>query len=286
MYFVKRIYHDFMRFVDRNPIYLACSVVYYLVMVWLFGWKGQGFFTFAIIYILSLFVAFSPLGEKLLRLFNHIRRLESAREKEYLRPLFQEVYKKAQRKNPELPEIDLYIIDSMIVNSCAIGKHTVAVTKGAMHTFSEAELKAVLAHEIAHILNMDTAALIYAMVGNGIFSAIILVFKMICWLISLLWNGRAKRGFIERMADRIVFVFMFLMTMAMAASDRKAEHRADVYTIKLGYGEDMVEALYLLEKINLSPDKTITEKLQASHPRITARLEYLEQRLGIQKVVE
>jgi len=41
--------------------------------------------------------------------------LESAREKQYLRPLFQEVYDKAKAENPELEPIDLYIIDSMTV---------------------------------------------------------------------------------------------------------------------------------------------------------------------------
>jgi len=54
-------------------------------------------------------------------------------------------------------------------------------------------------------------------------------------------------------------------------------------TITLGYGEDMVEALYLLEKINLGGDKSIIEKLLARHPRVTARIENLEIKLGIQE---
>jgi heat shock protein HtpX len=65
----------------------------------------------------------------------------------------------------------------MSVNACAMGKHTIAVTKGAMKTFSEEELKAILSHEVAHILNMDTMALIYTMIGNGIFTAIIVMVK-------------------------------------------------------------------------------------------------------------
>jgi hypothetical protein len=65
--------------------------------------------------------------------------------------------------------------------------------------------------------------------------------------------------------------------------DRKAERRADIYAFKLGYGEDMVNALYLLEKISLSSNASIIEKLLASHPRLTSRIEALEIQLGIQQ---
>ena len=281
---LKNIFHDFMRFIDRNPIYFICSVVYYLLAVWIFGWKWWGFAFFALIYILSLGVAFSALGEKLLRLFNHIRRLESAQEKQYLRPLFKEVYDNAKTENPELPEIDIHVIDSITVNACAVGKHTVAVTKGAMQTFSEDELRAILMHEIAHILNMDTFAIIYAMIGNGIFTAVILILKAICWVIDCLWNNtNSNSHFLERLLDGIVAIFMLLMTIVMAINDREAERRADEYTIALGYGEDMVRALYLLEKINLRGDSSIIEKLLSRHPRITSRIENLEIRLGIQE---
>ena len=280
---LKNIYKNFMHFAEKNPLYLICTVIYFRVTSWLIGWSWRFLIFFLITYALSQAVAFSILGEKLLRLLNHIRRLESSKEKEYLRPLFQEVYNKAKDNNPELEKIDIYITDSAVVNASAVGKHTVAVTKGAIHTLSEEQLKAMMAHEIAHIVNTDTAAMIYAMVGNGIFSAIVLAFKLICWIIGFIWNGNRKRNFIEVIADWIVSVFLFLMTILMALSDRKAELRADEYTVTLGYGEDMVEALYLLEKISLGKDRSITEKLLARHPRVTRRIENLEVRLGVQE---
>ena len=193
------------------------------------------------------------------------------------------VYVKAKLKNPELEDgIKIYIIDSMTVNACAIGKHTVAVTKGAMQTFSEDELKAVLAHEIAHILNMDTIAVIYTMIGNGIFTFCIVLLKLIWWLISRIRALESGVRFVERIFDGLVFIFLFLVQIVLSISDRKSERRADEYTITLGYGEDMVDALYLLEKISLSGEKSIIEKLLASHPRVTARIEALEVKLGIQ----
>jgi hypothetical protein len=41
-------------------------------------------------------------------MFNFVRRLETAKEKQYLRPLFQEVYSKAKANNPELGKVDPY----------------------------------------------------------------------------------------------------------------------------------------------------------------------------------
>ncbi|MDR1409725.1 MAG: M48 family metalloprotease [Oscillospiraceae bacterium] len=280
---IQRAYQNLFTFISKNPVYLVCSIIYYVFAVWFIGgfmWWAWVFF--ALIYIISLGVAFSPLGETLLRLFNRVRRLETAREKQYLRPIFQEVYDKAKTVNPELGKIELHIIDTMSVNACALGQHTIAVTKGAMKPFSEEELKAILTHEIAHILNMDTMALIYTMIGNGIFSVLISIVKVVYWLMGKIETLRPYVDVADKLFEGMTFAFLFLMQIALAVSDRKAEKRADEYTITLGYGEDMVEALYLLEEISLDGGEGIIQKLLASHPRVTRRIENLEVRLGVQ----
>jgi heat shock protein HtpX len=286
MKYISRAFHDFIRFADRNPEYLLCSLIYYLAAVWLFGWiSWMVRIILALVYIFSLMVAFSPLGEGLLRLFSYVRRLETAQEKDYLQPLFDEVLENAKAKNPEYDNyhIDLYIKDTMTVNAFAIGKHTIVITKGAMMTFSEGELRAVLAHEVAHILNMDTVAQIYVLVGNGIFSFVILPIKLLSWVIRKAFFPRSAESFADTILGVIIFIFTFLMQIPLAARSRKAEKRADNYTITLGYGEDMVKALYLLEKISLGGEGLLIEKLLASHPRVTSRIEILEIQLGIQQ---
>ncbi len=276
------IWDGFMPFIDKNPLYFVCSLIYYMVAVMWFGWHFGAFIFFAVVYILSIALASSPLGEKLFQLFNHVRRLETAQEKQLLSPLFGEVYGKAKAQNPNLPEIDIYIIDSMSVDACAMGSHTVAVTKGAIHTFSEAELKAVLSHEIAHILNKNTTAQIYTMIGNGIFTFLLLSIKLLCWLCNKIDSLKTAANIVEKIFDGLAFVFLFLMQIALAVSDRQAERRADEFAITLGYGEDMVQALYLLEKMSLSGEGSIIEKLLAHHPRVTSRIENLEIKLGLQ----
>ncbi len=275
--------NELKRLIQRNSIYFCCSLIYYLTTLFMTNWMWWSFFVISTTYLISLCIAFSSLGEKILRLLSNVRKLESAREKDYLRPLFHEVLNKAKSIDPSLDGIDIYILDSMAVNAIAIGKRTIAVTKGAMQTFSEDELKAIISHEIAHIHHMDTTAKIHIMVGNGILSFFLLVIHAIFWLVGGLFTKRIGRNGLNRAMDAIVSLFMFPMALAMAYSDRKSERRSDEFAITLGYGEEMVSALYLLEKINLSSDRPLIEKLLASHPRLTARIENLEIKLGIQE---
>ena len=50
-----------------------------------------------------------------------------------------------------------------------------------------------------------------------------------------------------------------------------------MFSYAIGYDDDMIEALYLLEKISLGDNSTIIQKMIASHPRITLRIKKLEE---------
>jgi heat shock protein HtpX len=209
--------------------------------------------------------------------------LETAEDKNYLCPLFKEVYDRAKAANPQLGNIDLGVIDSMSVHACALGSRTIAVTKGAMEAFSEDGLKALLSHEVAHILNRDTIATLYVLVGNGIFMLLILPIKLLCMALQSL--GRIRRGarIVAAVFSAIVSGFLFLMQITMSVNSRKSEFQADMMAVDLGYGESMIEALYLLEKLNRGNDeKTIAQLLLASHSHISTRIKRLEVALGIQ----
>ena len=131
-----------------------------------------------------------------------------------LRPLFREVYSKAKSQNPELDRIDLYIVDTMKVNTFALGNHTIAVSKGAMLTFSEEEMRAIFAHEIAHIAYRDTAAALYAFIGNGIFMAVILPIKLGISVAQMIDSTRRAADILDVVLGAIISVFLFLMQIA------------------------------------------------------------------------
>ena len=285
--FFKTIGQDLFKFVKTNPQYLLCSVLYYLIAAYFLGGVFVSFVVALLAYVISLFIAFTPLGEKLLRFFEHVRKIETKQEKAYLLPLFQEVYMRAKEQNPKLGHLELCVIDRMIVNACALGKHTIAVTKGAIEAFSEEELKAMMAHEIAHILYGDTIARLYMTVGNGIFTVFVLISQAIIfiaeWIEILSTKSKSSFSFawvfitlIKLLFTLMLLVAQFLMRVVMSFSSRKSEFRADLYAYELGYGQKLVEGLYLMEKLQLSTNATVIQKMTANHPRITSRIERLE----------
>lgn len=268
-----------------NPIHLICSIIYYIISSLLLGGSVSDFIHVLLIYLISIAIAFSSLGERFLRLIHHVRPLETKRETEYILPLFQDVCQCAKESGKYLGQIEICIIDNMTVNAMAIGRHTIAVTKGAIETFSEDELKSVIAHEIAHIFHGDTMAALYAVIGNGIFTAYILFYKFVLLLIDIAQNSIfGKNNIINLILVVIKFVFNFLiclfsfiMQIAIAINSRICEYRADKFAYDIGYDHEMIEVLYLLEKISLGDNSNIIQKMLASHPRVTLRIKKLEE---------
>lgn len=282
---IERSIHFLFLFWKNNPIYFVCSLFYYVISSLLLGGTAKSFLIVLTVYSVSLIIGFSHLGEKLLRLLNRVRPLETKRETEYLQPLFDEVYERAKKKYKRLRKIEICVIDNMTVNAMALGRRTIAVTKGAMQTFTEDELKAVIGHEIAHLIHGDTMATIYAIVGNGILSVFVLIARL--FLLLLDWVQSAFTGkrsifsalmlIIHLFFEFSIWILNFGLQVILSVNSRKNEFKADLFSYSIGYDTDMIEALYLLEKISLGDNSSIIQKMIASHPRITLRINHLEQ---------
>jgi heat shock protein HtpX len=232
-------------------------------------------------------IALSKVAEKILRFFHGIRSIETNEEREYLIPIFHDVidtiYQDKRKRIKERRRLELCIIDKLQVNACAIGRRTIAVTKGAMQTFDEEQLKGIIAHEIAHIKNGDTIAKMYLLVGSGYFYIAVSLFKLIALFMDRITQnikGNSLGGFscsvARTTANIVVAVLSLFSQIALAMKSRKIEYRADETAYDWGLGEELISALYLLEKISLGDDRTVKQKLTASHPRTTARIGRLE----------
>lgn len=285
IYNIERSIHFIFLFWKNNPIYLLCSLFYYVISSLLLGGTAISFLIVFVIYAMSLIIGFSSLGEKLLRLLNRVRPLETKRETEYLQPLFDEVYERAKEKYKKLMKIEICVIDNMTVNAMAIGRRTIAVTKGAMQTFTEDELKAVIGHEIAHLVHGDTMATMYTIIGNGILSVFVLIARLFLLLldwVQSIFTGKRSIFSALMLLIRLYFEFSiwflnFGLQVILSINSRKNEFKADMFSYAMGYDSDMIEALYLLEKISLGDNSTIIQKMIASHPRITLRIKHLEE---------
>lgn len=241
-----------------------------------------------LLYGVSIVLALT-VGERILRYLRHARPVETAEEKERFLPLFEDTVQRVKSAGIHIPDIQPYLIDSAGINALAIGKRTVAVTKGALEVFNDDELQAILFHEIAHIKNGNTVAELLNKIGNGFYSALILLINGIFTVVDyVLWDSdesggkedsRHQRTFflvIRFLLNLYVQLILFIGNLFLARNNRKSELLADRFAYDMGFGDALIQALYLLQQLSFSEQGNLTEKLLAKHPRVSLRIGQLE----------
>ncbi len=229
----------------------------------------------------------------------NVRRPMTQKEKDYLIPIFIDVYADVIRKRSRkftkngykvAGNISIYISDSMSINAYCFGSRTIVVTKGAINTFSEEQLKGIIAHEFGHIVHGNTKALLFYKIGNGIFS---LAFLPIALIFRLTEKGikfvdsdnlRFKKinptlfiiSIIKAIFNTIQSFLNLFSGIILSANSRYCEYLADYYAYCIGYGEELTEALYLISELSFSKEQTIDKRLLDRHPLIARRIEKLE----------
>lgn len=244
-----------------------------------------------VIYIVSLTIALSPIGEWVLRLQNGCRKITIPEYIERLEPIFREVYSKAKELNPELPsDIRMFMSDSNDPNAFATGRKTVCVTRGLLN-YSDEQIKGVLAHEFGHLAHKDTDSILVVAVGNFIVSAIFVIIRVFAnifmgigqFMTALM--SRSIGGIIASFfigIGRVVADFMLVLIMRVWTqlgvwlcmySSRKNEYEADEYAFNCGYGEDLCQ---VLESFGTVKGATgLFAALVSSHPQNYDRINRL-----------
>jgi len=280
------------KFLGSNWSYVLWFVIYYTLAGFILGAILDnlltGFIIVSITYGASVTLALSPAGEAILRATEGCRKPATGQEQNYLIPMFEEVYQNAKAISPKLNDgIKLYIMDAMYVNAFAIGRKTVAVTKGAMETFTADELKGILAHELGHMEYGHTKALLLAVIGNFFFSIIVWAFRTLLNIIQFISDIVAQinvlgavfsfltlifRGYV----NLVTFSFSNLSQIILALNSRINELQADKFAHEIGYGRELISGMYLLQKISINADVSIVERWKASHPHLADRIRSLE----------
>lgn len=193
----------------------------------------------------------------------------------------------------------LYIIDSPALNAFASGlsqkSFAITVTQGITEALDDAELEAVLAHELSHIINRDVRLLVIGVIFAGMIS----FFSEMLWR-SLYYGGhRVARGG-KRNGGAIILIgavvlaigYVFALVIRMAIS-RKREYLADAGAVELTKNPDaMVSALRKisgkakLEDVPAEMQQMFIENPPSffgmfdTHPSIEARIWALKQYAG------
>jgi heat shock protein HtpX len=134
----------------------------------------------------------------------------------------------------------LYIIDRPEMNAYASGidarSFSITVTRGLLDALDDAEVEAVLAHELSHIMNRDVRLLIITIVFTG----------MISFIAQMLWRNLRYTSMRRSSSDRkggagllmivaaimmaIGYLFAVLLRFALS---RRREFMADAGSVEL-----------------------------------------------------
>ena len=137
-----------------------------------------------VVYVGTIAIALSSLGEWFFRLINGCKKIIDPRILNRLIPLFNEVYARAKMKDPILsPNIRLYMINDHYPNAFALGRNTVCVTRGLLYLDDE-EIKGIFAHEFSHLSNKDTDFLLFIYIGNLVMTCGFMIARAMIWIIS------------------------------------------------------------------------------------------------------
>ena len=240
------------------------------------------------VYIASLMIALSPIGEWILRMQAGCKKITDPNVISRLEPIFREVYMKAKQANPELPEnIKMFISGDNEPNAFATGRRTVCVTAGLLR-YSDEQIKGVLAHEFGHLAHKDTDLILVVSVGNLVVTVIFVIIRLFAnifmWIGQLItaMAGKGIGGLIATMfvalsrviADLILVLLMRLWTQIgvwlCMYSSRKNEYEADEYAFNCGYGNQLCEVLESFGSGQGS--KGLFASLASSHPKTADRV--------------
>ncbi len=229
-----------------------------------------------------VFIAFisSNIAEKVLRYASSARKIATNTEKERLIPLFKEVYTQAFRNNKCIGrKIKPYIVDSMEVNAFIIGRNTLVITRGAIETFNDEELKGVMAHEFGHINHYDGQITLLVTFCTTIFLWLFIGASFVFRLLEKLFENNFigdLLGIIRQVFESVVKFVLFIWTLIISGGSRNKEYKADMYTKSIGYGEQLKSALYILYDMEISDKKGLMQNLKRTHPILAYRIERLE----------
>ena len=144
----------------------------------------------------------------------------------------------------------LRVIETDEMNAFASGLHegrfSVTVTRGILRSLDDAELEAVLGHELTHIINRDVRTMVIA----AIFAGVITLFCQIVYR-SIMWGGfgglRGRRGnvgvfiLVAMVVGAVGYLLAIVIRMAIS---RTREYVADAGSVELTKNPDaMITAL-------------------------------------------
>jgi heat shock protein HtpX len=206
-----------------------------------------------------------------------------------------------------IPMPKLKIMDSAALNAFASGlnqkQYSITVTSGLVDRLNDAELEAVLAHELTHIRNGDVRMMVIAVIIAGVISFAAEIFFRVMFRGGMRMGGGGSSGSSDRkggagaailLAVVLIAVAWFLSLVIRFALSRSREFLADAGAVELTKDPDaMIMALRKIEnrgeltgvtsavmEMCVDNPRSGFEDMFATHPSIDSRVDALVRMAG------
>lgn len=244
-----------------------------------------------VLYFVSLLIALSPIGEWILRLQTGCKKIKNDEQRNFIEPIFREVYDKARAQDPSISDsVKLYMNHDEAPNAFATGRKTICVTEGMLSMPVE-QIKATLGHEFGHLAHKDTDLILVVAVGNLIVSAFILLFRLVIDLVHLLFVFSSvfvggSDGVFGALISTVYHLAMTAVVVGLTwiwtkigvllvmKSSRANEYEADEFSFRLGYGNELCA---LLDSFSGTNANGLFANLVSSHPDKDDRIARLQE---------
>lgn len=235
---------------------------------------GDYFGVIAFVGIGLVVFALSALSSVFMKIFNKFTPLEDGELRDTLSKMFADAGYKLK---------DIYVMDASKRTTKAnafcggIGKFKqIVLFDNLKNNYSDGEITAVFAHELAHFKHKDTTKMTVFSLINFLPVVALMTLMMLVPEIS------GSYGFAE---PSLFFAFYVafsgvleivnqLIAIPFNIMSCKMERKADAFACEKGYGEDLISALRKLHKDSLAdmnPHPTVV-KLTANHPPLHERI--------------
>lgn len=217
---------------------MALFAIVYAVVVMIGTAMGiANFYIYLMISLVMMFVQYM-IGPKIVEWTMRVKYVKRA---DYPK-LFQMVESLSVRAGIPMPRVCVAQIP--LPNAFAFGRSIrdgrVCVTEGILNLLDEAELKAVLGHELSHLKNRDVLTI-------TLLSVIPMIMYRIAWQFLFYGRRRDSRGGNTALIGLAAFLFYFITNLLVLYASRIREYFADKGSIELGnQPSSLASSLYKL----------------------------------------
>lgn len=220
-------------------------------------------------------------------------------ESERIQRIWGKICENAAGKGIRVPgNIEFFVSDVEGINAYAAGSRTIVVHRDLLANYMyDDEIGGVLAHELAHHINGDTAALMMSLQGTLAISVIRWVYMAFCWCFGafmglvfgiMFSDGNVENGFgifrltkylfslIGKVFDFFLAMIALIETIGIRFFGRKSEFAADRLSTLIGFGNGLIDTFHKFpheQKINKLSMEYI---LYSTHPPTDERIAAVE----------